>query len=492
MARQIAKYLVFVSGVLLSGCALQQEAIIPKLEEPTAFRGGTVIVREGEDFSTYAWWERLNDPQLNELINLALANNHDLQIAVANVEQAEAQLRATRYAWIPTLDAQAGGVGSGGIDTSYANKGSANFSNGLGRVSAAYGAFVPSYSLNIFALINQTRVAEASLEIQKAARNAAQLSVVGQVAGSYFNLIVARRALVLQEEEIKLLVRLKNVNEARFNAGGSDAENLHETAGRLQTARSAQASVRDDIQRTENALQLLTGKMPGTIVTSKIPADITIGDLIPSKLPSSVLHQRPDLLMAENNLMASDAQVSVANAAFFPTISLTGLLGGASAMLSNLFSVQGGFWGATGSVAAPVLNARKLAEVSAAEAKQKAAYANYLQAVKYAFGDVDSQLTSLQIVKQKQTDLIAAHDAAKRLAVIRFAKFKAGAADIRLALEAEIAAVESEGSVNEGSSRQLSQLVTVFQSLAAGYAVTAGERAVEQSAGVQGNAVLSQ
>lgn len=472
MVRNTAKYLALVCGVLLSGCALHQEAVLPKLDEPTALRGGTAIVEEGENFSTYAWWERLNDPQLNELINLALANNHDLQIAVANVEQAEAQLRAAKYAWIPTLDAQAGAVGSGGIDTSYANKGSANFSNGLGRVSAAYGAFAPSYSLNIFALIHQTRVAEASLEIQRAAKNAARLSVIGQVAGSYFNLIAARRALVLQEEEIKLLVSLNAANEARFNAGGSDAENLHETAGRLQTARSALASVRDDIQRTENVLQLLTGKMPGTIATNKIPADISIGDLIPSSLPSSVLHQRPDLLMAENNLRASDAQVSVANAAFFPTISLTTLLGGASAMLSNLFSVQGGFWGATGSVAAPVLNARKLAEVSVAEAKQKAAYANYLQAVKYAFGDVDSQLTSLQIIKQKQADLVAAHDAAKKRSAIRMAKYKAGATDIRSALEAEIAAVESEGSVNGGSSRQLSQLVTVFQSLAAGYAVT--------------------
>ena len=147
----------------------------------------------------------------------------------------------------------------------------------------------------------------------------------------------------------------------------------------------------------------------------------------------------------------------------------------ASAMLTNLFSVQGGFWGATGTVAAPVLNARKFAEVSVAEAKQKAAYANYLQAVKSAFSDVDSQLTSMQIANQKQADLLAANKAAQRLTAINVAQYKAGVRDIRFALEAEAEAIESERLVNGGSARQLSQLVTVFQSLASGYAVTASK-----------------
>lgn len=464
-----------VCCILLSGCALVPESPMPVLAEPEKLRSGTPIVQEGESVSNYAWWTRFKDPQLNDLIDQALTNNHDMQIAVANVEQAEAQLRAAQYAWLPTLDAQGGAMGSGGIDTSYSNRGSASFSNGLGRLSVVYGTFVPSYSLNVFALINQTRVAEASLEIQKAARHSVQLTVIGQVSGGYFNLLSARRELALQEKKIELLSRLKEAHHTRLSAGGANATSLLETESRLRLAQAMLKDVHDDIQKTENAIQLLTGKMPGAFSTSKSPADFSIEGLIPSNLPSMVLHQRPDLLMAENNLRAASAQIGVANAAFFPNISLTGLIGGASAMLTNLFSVQGGFWGATGTVAAPVLNARKFAEVSVAEAKQKAAYANYLQAVKSAFSDVDSQLTSMQIANQKQADLLAANKAAQRQTAINVAQYKAGVRDIRFALEAEAEAIESERLVNGGSARQLSQLVTVFQSLAAGYAVTASK-----------------
>ena len=134
-----------VCCILLSGCALVPESPMPVLAEPEKLRSGTPIVQEGESVSNYAWWTRFKDPQLNDLIDQALTNNHDMQIAVANVEQAEAQLRAAQYAWLPTLDAQGGAMGSGGIDTSYSNRGSASFSNGLGRLSVVYGEGVRNF-----------------------------------------------------------------------------------------------------------------------------------------------------------------------------------------------------------------------------------------------------------------------------------------------------------------------------------------------------------
>lgn len=470
MRRLIAKNLMLYAFFALSGCHLLPETKLPVIDEPSALRSGIQITPDGSDFSTYAWWEKLNDQQLNKLIAEALNNNHDIQIAMANVEHAEAQLRSARYAWLPTLDAQGGGIGAGGIDSTFTNKGNSNFAGGLGRLSVAYGGFVPSYTLNIFAVLNQTRVAEASLEIQRGIFNAVRLTIIGQVAGSYFNLLIARRELLLQEQKLAYLAQLKQAHQARFRAGASNASPLFESEKLLKQAQASLASVRDDIARTENAIQILTGKLPGGIDTKQNPLNLNTNGLIPGELPSGVLHQRPDLLIAENGLRVANAQIGIANAAFFPNISLTGILGGASVMLSNLFTAQGGFWAATAAVSMPVLNARKVAEVSAAEAKQKAAYANYLQTVKAVFSDVDNQLTGLQFANTRYTEYRLAKESAVKAKGIAQARFNVGATDIRNLLEAELSLTEAERSLNNSKSQQLSQLVTTLQSLAVGYA----------------------
>lgn len=474
MKHATIKVLSLVPLLALAGCSLISESNIPQIEQPVSLRSGTPITNEAKTFATYAWWEKLDDPQLNFLIEESLKKNHDIEIAVANVELAEAQLRSARYAWLPTLDAQGGGIGSGGIDTTYTNRGSTNLSGGLGRLSVAYGGFVPSYSLNVFAVINQIHLAEASLEIQKASYNAVRLAVIGQVSGSYFNLLCARRELMLQEQKVIALTNLRSVTHARLSAGANNATEVYDTDQRLMQARASLAGIRDDIAKTENAIQILTGKMPASVKTDKNPLAISPDELIPAELPSAVLHQRPDMLMAENNLRAADAQIGIANAAFFPNISLTGFVGGASVMLTNIFSVQGGFWAATGTVTAPVLNARKLADVSASEAKQRAAYANYLQTVKSVFTDVDDQLTGMQLANERYADLAAARDSGYKLLGISRARFETGAADKRSLLEAEIVFIEIQKAENTGKSQQLSKLVNVFQSLAGGYAVQQG------------------
>lgn len=459
--------------LMLSGCSLLPNERVPEYNVPSATRNGTIVTEGGSDFAADPWWKGLDDPQLDRIVDNVLTSNKDLDIALANIAKARSQLKAAQYAWLPTLGIQAGGVGAGGIETSYQPRGglsqSSALQNGLGNFSVAYAGFTPEYSLNIFETINQTKVAQASLDMQQSAYYAARVTLIGQATAGYLNLIIARRNLALQEHLIELFKRNKAATFVRYSSGSADGVAVAQLEGRLRQANTKRNQYIEEISALENALSVLMGKHVAPLETVRNPMDVDPNLLIPKELPSSALRSRPDMQMAEANLRKTGAQVSLANAAFFPTISITSLLGGASMMLSNLFSSSGGVWMASGSITGNVFNPQKYAAIASAKEDEKAAYANYEKAVISAFADVDNQLTGMQFANTNYEEWVEFSRAQHRESQISLARYRSGMADIRTKLEAEIKVAESDLSLNTAKQHQLSQLVSLFQSFGSGY-----------------------
>jgi len=463
---------------LFGGCALFSPSYVaPQVDAPQSLRNGSIIESSSQDFSQLAWWNKFNDLTLDNLIMRALHNNNQLKIAQANISQAQAQLKAAQYAWIPTLNASGLGLAGNTYATNLTPQGSLsqlmpNGSVGNTNFSVWQGGFVPSYSFNVFANINQTKLAKASLELQTAAANATKLSIIGQVSGAYFMLLGQRKQLLLQQQTINDLTSLYQLQELKVKVGNSDNLSLTLLQQQLEDARSKLPAIENSIAQTENALQILLGNNPGAITTTRDIDDYDLQTIIPANLPSAVLKNRPDILMAEDNLKMANANIGLANATFFPTISLTGDIGAASVALSNLFSMGTGFWFVQAAANMPILNASSFEQVKAAKGGYYVAYYNYMQTVKSAFADVDNSLTNQDKVNQQYLAGQKSQAASWHYYQLVLAQYQIGTGNKISLLNAKLVTDSALLNLNQLKMQQLASIVQVYQSLAGGYNVT--------------------
>lgn len=448
----------------------------PPVSAPESTRSGIKIESSTSDLSHDLWWKRMNDPQLNQLVSTALINNNQIQIAQGNILQAQARLKAAQYSWIPTLNANLNGFAGNSWATNFTPQGSlsqnpAMPSGSIGNTnfSGYYGGFTPSYNFNVFANLNQSKLAKASLEMQKAVLNSTRLSIIGQVSGAYFMLLGQKKQLTLQQQTIRDLQASAQLLQAKYQSGTSDKSALSDIRQEIANAEAQLPAIENSIAQTENALQVLMGKNPSAILTSGSIDKLTVEGMIPPNVPSSVLKNRPDILMAEENLKMANANVGLATSVFFPSISLTGMVDGASVALSNLFNVGTGFWVAQAAVSMPILNASSYEEIKAAKGGYYVAYYSYMQTVKSAFADVDNQLTNQQKMNQIFYYSKQAYQAKIEALQIAEAKYNAGAKDYSIVLNARLNLDNASLDLNQAKMQQLDSIVMVYQALAGGY-----------------------
>lgn len=468
---------LFSFSALITGCSFFSPPYQPPIVDlPTSTKSGVLIESGTTDFAQFAWWKKFNDPQLDNLILQALKNNNQIKMAHANIMQAQAQLKAAEYAWIPTLNA--GGMGMSGNTylTNMTPQGSfaqalPSGSMGNTNFSLLQGGFVPSYTLNIFANINQTKRAKASVELQKANANAIRLSIISQISGSYFMLLGQRKQLLLQQNSINDLTQLYQLQQYKIKIGKGDNSTLALLQQQLALSKAQIPQIENSIAATENALKILLGENPGIITTNSDIDNFDLSKIIPTNLSSMVLKNRPDVLMAENNLKMANANVGLANSMFFPTISLTGNIGGASAALSNLFSVGSGFWFVQAAANMPILNASNYEEINAAKSGYYVAYYNYMQTIKTAFADVDNNLTNLQKINEVYTSTYHSYQAVNKYYDLAQLRYQIGTQDKLSMFNAELQQDGSALALNTVKMQQLSSIVQTYQALAGGYAV---------------------
>ncbi|HEY7928867.1 MAG TPA: efflux transporter outer membrane subunit, partial [Steroidobacteraceae bacterium] len=333
------------------------------------------------------------DPQLQGLLQLALQNNRDLRVAVLNVAQSRAQYRISRAALLPTVQ------GSAGFTREATSLGAQvpGLASDATLISSLWSASVgiSSYELDLFGAVrSQTVQALEQYFATEEAQRAARVSLVGELATQYFTLRAAQEQLKLAQDTLDSVRGSYELNRATFAAGASNELDLRQAQGQVETAQLAIRTYQLQIAQASDALQLLLGApLPGA-PPAPLPFDEPhMMRAIPAGLPSDLLEQRPDILEAEHTLKAANADIGVARAELFPTISLTSSIGTIGPQLSALFKAGSGQWSFAPQINLPIFTGgRNRAQLKAARVGERIQVANYEKAIQSAFREVADAL----------------------------------------------------------------------------------------------------
>jgi len=467
----IKKILITALTLLILSCMKLPR---PEIAGPAITRNGTKIIDSTSDFSQQMWWKKMHDPALNALIKKALATNNQIQTAQANIMQAQAKLKEARFAWLPTLSASGNGFIGGGWDTEFTPKGVLAKSLGSSPVGnihfqGYYGGFVPSYSLNILQNHYKNQFANTQLNLQKATYQSVRLSIISQVAGAYFMLLGQKEQLKEQYQILRDLKKIRQLEWVRYKAGTSDLSTLNTLDQQISNQQATIPSIKNGIEQIENALQVLINCNPGPFVMVGNIHSLHMKGLIPAYLPSSVLKNRPDMMIAEQQLKLSALNVDIATSNFFPNISLTSLLGGTSIELAHLLTMNTGLWIANAALSAPILNGVTYEQIKEAKSGYLAAYFTYIQTVRSIFSDVDNSLTNQQQLNAIYQQKLKTWMISKRTYTLALARYKAGSNDYREVANALLTVNNAKLEVTLAEMQWLDSIVGLYQSLGGGY-----------------------
>jgi multidrug efflux system outer membrane protein len=453
------------AALLLSSCSLA-----PKYERPAspvapAF-GETAATTTAAPAAELSWREFFTDPRLQRLIALALENNRDLRVAALNVDQVRALYDIQKTALIPKLDATAGGTRQlQPADLS---------STGVPRTSANYrvGLAVTAYEIDLFGRVAslRDRVLEQYLATDEA-RRSVQISLVAAVATQYLTLLSLDEQLALARQTHDAIKSSYDITRSSYDVGSASELDLSTAQAQLQTARANLAIYTRQRTQAENALNVLLGHaVPadtpaiGTLTAQNILADL------PAGLPSDLLQRRPDILAAEHKLKAANADIGVARAAFFPSITLTAFGGTASSQLDGLFKDGSGAWSFTPQITLPIFAAgRNRATLDVAKIQNKIEIANYEKSIQTAFREVSDSLvarTTLDEQLAAQTALVAAQQKRFDLSDLRY---RNGADSYLIVLLAQQDLYAAQQSLIQTRLSRLANLITLYKALGGGW-----------------------
>ncbi|MFT4057991.1 MAG: TolC family protein [Legionella sp.] len=464
--------LLGLMAVFVEGCS-KMPPPNKGIEYPTHTRTGHQYALNKADLSTARWWKKLNNSELNQFIKQALLKNNQLKNANATISQAQAQLKAAQYDWFPTLDANIRGFNAGTWHTGLEPKGVIASHGLLTNISnlqlkGYYAGFYPSYSFNILENLNNVRAAKASLAIKQAMAQSTKLAIISQMSSSYFMLLGLKEQLILEKKLICDLKKLRQLEDIHYKKGGSDIEKTVQLDQELYQETVKIPQIENSISQIENAIHILLNENPDPIRTHHTIYLLNTNNLIPTALPSSVLKNRPDIMVALNNVNVANADLGKAYSAFFPAISLTGSAGSVSADLKKILGLTSGFWVDQALASIKVLNGNAYQNLQSTKANYYATYYNYLQTLRSAFADVDNSLMNEKKRREEYLLIQKSYIAARKRYSITFAQFKAGARDFRDVVNAQINVDRYQLIIIQEKIQLLDSIVNVFNSVAGG------------------------
>ena len=405
--------LALALAVPLSACMVGPDYRRPEVEVPAAWRLGAT---EASQISNIAWWDQFQDPVLSDLVRTALANNKDLEIATANVDQAFAQYGIARSAQFPQVN--------GGVAVAR-ERSSANAPLPGGRTVNDYAVNLSaSFELDIWGKLRRaTESARASLLASQQGKGTVVLTVVATVASGYIQLRALDRQLEIAQYTSQSLGEAARLQRVRFEEGAVPQSDYLQAESQYRDAVARVPELEREIAQQENFISVLLGHNPGPIPRGQ-DIDALLFPAVPDGLPASLLERRPDIRQAEQSLIAANANIGVARAAYFPDISLTALLGLESAQLSDLFKGPSRAWSFGAGVLQPIFNAGRIrGQVAQAEALQRQALHTYEKSIISAFQDVENALidrTKFGQVREEQAKNVEALRRFRDLADLRY------------------------------------------------------------------------
>lgn len=385
--------------LILAGCEVGPDYERPKLAMPQ--------LNEKEDlsiFKTEKWWSVFNIKTLDRLEEQALKNNSDLKQAIANIDMARAAAGIAQGDLLPQIAVTGEGT------KAYISKNGKNYMPGLTqkRNSTDYlGAAGISYELDFFGKYRRaTEAARAELLATRAAKDAIWLAVTSQVAKNYFLIRTLDAKLAIARRTYNSRLQTYNVYKSRFSSGYCTELDYLRIESEMDSVKATVLSLEEALAKAETSMSVLLGCNPREIMSRKTTPDqalerLRVPSKIPSGIPSDILSRRPDLLQAEGMLIAANAKIGEAKAAFFPSISLTGAFGYESLKLGHLFNSDSGMWTFNGGLNLPIFTGEKLTSMSeAAQANYRAALARYEKTVAVAFKEALDALVSTRKTKE--------------------------------------------------------------------------------------------
>jgi multidrug efflux system outer membrane protein len=401
---------------------LERPAATPGEPGVTSERPGVTPERPGLNVSArdIGWRDFFLDTRLEQLIDLALANNRDLRVAVLNIEQVRAQYRIQRAALLPSIDA-AGSFTREKLPASLAYGNPTAISS-----SFDVGLSITSYEVDLFGRVRSlTHAALEKYLAQVEARRSAQLSLIAEVANAYLTLASDRELEHLAQETLESQEHSVTLEQRRHETGTVSGLDVAQSRTTVEQARADAARFEGNVAQDIDALTLLVGT---SIDTALLPAEFdskTMGiEPLPAGMPSGVLLRRPDILEAEHTLRAANANIGAARAAFFPDITLTANLGSASNQLSNLFKSGTGTWAFAPLMSLPIFHGGALmGGLDAAHVSEKIALAQYEKTIQSGFREVADALAltaTLNRQRAAQETLVEATGQAYKLSQRRY------------------------------------------------------------------------
>ena len=462
---------ISMATLVLTSCTVGPNYRRPSVQVPQTFHAPQPLPdAEAASFADLPWWRVFRDEELQRLIKTALDQNYDLRDAVARVETEQAKLGITRSDQFPQVSA------SGDVNlTRLSRNGSFPLPPDLvpsqNRNWGQAQLNLLSFEVDLWGRLRRaTEAARANLLSAEENRKAVITTLVSDVATQYFTLRefdgqleIARQTLATRQESLNLTV-------SRRNHGIATDLDLTQAEQLVDTADVTVSNLQQQIEQTENQITLLLGENPEGVLSKGSFDENALPPAVPPGLPSTLLDRRPDIHAAEQSLIAANANIGVAKAAYFPQLSMSGILGGQSTQLSGLFSGPNSAWSFVPQISQPIFTAGRLrSTVRLAEAQRDSAIVQYQKTIQTAFTEVSTALIAHQRVQEaraKQEALVAVLEERKRLAYMRYQ----GGVDTQLnALDADRDLLQARLDLRQIRLNELISVVQLYKALGGGW-----------------------
>ncbi len=466
-----SRWLLLPTLLILAACTLGQDYRRPNVEAPSAWR---IEESEARAVADTAWWEQFQDPVLNGLIAEALTGNKDLLIAAARIEEYRGRYGVARADRFPGVKGEASASRQRITEEGYASV--------PAGVSPTYNTFQPtlnaSWEIDLWGKYRRAaEAARADLLGSEEGRRAAILSLVTSVTTAYVNLLNFDRQLEIARRTVETRKASLDMFTLRFAGGVISQLELSQSQAEYDDARTYLPQLEKAIAQQEHALCILLGRDPGPIPRGRRMDELVLPE-IPAGLPSELLERRPDIRQAEQDLVSAQARIGVAKAAYFPSISLTGFFGFASADLSNLFSGPARVWNYGASLSVPIFTAGRITgQVRAAEAVREQSLLRYRQVIQKAFQDVEDALVGQRKSRERleaQARQVEAVRTYKDLARLRYDN---GYSSYLEVLDAERSLFNVELDYTKTQGARFQAMVDLYKALGGGWVTVAEDRA---------------
>lgn len=440
---------------LLAGCSLVPDYIRPDVDTRAGWS-----THETSDETAIArdWWKNFDDAQLNALMASALTNNNDLRAGIQRVEQSRASAKIAGAALLPTIDSSAGASRTRTNPASGKTSNNTNLNAGLDI----------AYELDLFGK-NRAGIeaAEASFQATQYDTDALGLVVMSDVATNYFALLNLRERLAITDQNLTNTKETLRIVAARVREGSESDIELAQQQASVSAAEASRAALVEQIANRENALAVLLGQAPQSLhVSGNNISGITIPEIIPAQ-PSTLLQRRPDVRAAEQSLIAANANIGAARAAFFPSVNLGA---GASASLTGFGDPATTVLSLVSALSAPIFQGGRLeGGLEQATARQKELVETYKKTVLTSFQEVEDALAAVKAASDREAALQTAAQNAKTAYTLSQKRYDAGLIDFNTVLDTQNASLSADDNFAQAKLARLNAAILLYKALGGGW-----------------------